>query len=508
MSNCPDNPLRVSIDSKSKAFLTIAVICAIAFLSTWATGLIVTPESNWPFRYRITGVEFVLGMGCTYLWARRVAQQQIAAQRYFQALAQVDPLKLAHGTLASELPALARTNPWNVAAEQFTEVFRTQCERVEQVEHARTVLEVRIKRNGARQSQIEAILDALPEAVIVVDQYDQLILANPAAERLLGLDLLATENRNITQILHSERLVELVGELRRRKAPRQRSIEIELADEEGKPRWYGATACRLTTPEQRSDEAQSAGGVFAVLRDVTLLKASHKRNAEFVSAVSHEMKTPLAGIKAYVELLADGDAEDTQTREEFLNVINGQANRLQRLIDNLLNLARIEAGVVQVSKNSTSLNELLQETFDLVRPAAESKQIKLTSDLSQMYLGVWVDRDMITQAAINLLSNAIKYTPEGGTVTLRSRLADQEAIFEVEDSGVGLCEEDQVRVFEKFYRVKKDRDMATGTGLGLPLAKHIVEDVHSGRLIVESQLGHGSKFSVALPVAAQMTCHV
>src|SRR5262249_62039699 len=117
------------------------------------------------------------------------------------------------------------------------------------------------------------------------------------------------------------------------------------------PRWV----------ESRSAEAPHPSGVFTILRNISLLKASHKRNAEFVSAVSHEMKTPLAGIKAYVELLADGDAEDTQTREEFLNVINGQANRLQRLIDNLLNLARIEAGVVQVSKGPISLNEVLQE---------------------------------------------------------------------------------------------------------------------------------------------------
>ncbi len=240
---------------------------------------------------------------------------------------------------------------------------------------------------------------------------------------------------------------------------------------------------------------------------MTALKASHKRNAEFVSAVSHEMKTPLAGIKAYVELLADGDADDEQTREEFLNVINGQANRLQRLIDNLLNLARIEAGVVQVSKESTSINELLSEAANIVRPAAEAKHIALETDLSQLYLGVLVDRDMMMQAAINLLSNAIKYTPENGRVTLRSRLIDQEVIFGVQDTGVGLCEEDKVRVFEKFYRVKKDREMAAGTGLGLPLAKHIVEDVHGGRLSVESELGRGSVFSVAVPAATQLVCH-
>jgi two-component system phosphate regulon sensor histidine kinase PhoR len=446
-------------------------------------------------------------MGCTYLWARHVARQQIVAQRFFESLSRIDQSKLAQNTLASDLPTVNAENPWHAVAQRFTNVFREQSERVVQVEHERSALEVRIKRNAARQAQIETIFATLPEAVIAVDQHDQLILANPAAERLLGIEVASNETRAISHILHSERLVDLLSETRRRKAVAVRTLELELADEEGKPRWYGVTTRSFTTAEGRAIEGHAFGGVFAVLRDISLLKASHKRNAEFVSAVSHEMKTPLAGIKAYVELLVDGDAEDEQTREEFLNVINGQANRLQRLIDNLLNLARIEAGVVQVSKGATSLNELLQEAFDLVRPAAEAKQIEFTTDLSQLYIGVLVDRDMIMQAAINLLSNAIKYTPDRGTVVLRSRSTDAEAIIEVIDSGVGLCEEDRVRVFERFYRVKKDREMASGTGLGLPLAKHIVEDVHGGRLTVESQLGQGSTFRVALPVATQMACH-
>ena len=508
MSSGSDNNVLAINDSKAKAFLTVAVVCAVAFLSTWATGLIVGPIDNWPFRYRFLGLAFALGMGCTYLWTRHVARQQIAAQRYFEALSNVDLLKLAQGTLASDLPALSRNNPWFASALQFTNIFSQYCERLEQAEHARAALEVRIKRNATRQSQIDTILGTLPEAVIAIDSCDQLILVNPAAEQLLGIDLLATENRSIAHILHSEQLIELLSDTRRRKAPMQRSIELELTDTEGKTAWYNATARTFTARDRSGEDVQPATGVFAVMRDISQLKASHKRNAEFVSAVSHEMKTPLAGIKAYVELLVDGDAEDEQTREEFLNVINGQANRLQRLIDNLLNLARIEAGVVQVSKGSTSLNELLLEAIDIVRPAAEAKQIQLTTDLSQLYLGVLVDRDMIMQAAINLLSNAVKYTPEAGRVTLRSRLVDQEAIFEVADTGVGLCDEDKTRVFEKFYRVKKDREMASGTGLGLPLAKHIVEDVHGGRLSVESQLGQGSTFSVALPVAAQLACHV
>jgi two-component system phosphate regulon sensor histidine kinase PhoR len=389
-------------------------------------------------------------------------------------------------------------------------VFRSQCERLEQAEHSKAALEVRFKRNSDRHEQMETVVGALPEAVMIVDSADQIVFANPAAGRILGMDSFESLWERVPQILHHEPLAELAADLRRRKVQGQRAIELELAGVDGKSRWYGATARSLSgfdLRESSADDGVSHDDVLIVLRDISVLKSSNMRNAEFVSAVSHEMKTPLAGIKAYVELLADGDAADEQTREEFLQVINGQANRLQRLIDNLLNLARIEAGVVQVSKGSTSLNEMLDEAFELVRPAAEAKHIELVSDLSELFIGVLVDRDMIMQAAINLLSNAIKYTPDGGRVTLRSRAIDQQAVFEVEDTGVGLCEEDQVRVFEKFYRVKKDRDMASGTGLGLPLAKHIVEDVHGGQLKLASQLGQGSTFRVSIPAAAQMACH-
>ena len=249
-----------------------------------------------------------------------------------------------------------------------------------------------------------------------------------------------------------------------------------------------------TEPEsdESPDKSPVAEGAVVVLRDIGDQKALQKRNAEFVSSVSHEMKTPLAGIKAYVELLADGDAEDEETREEFLGVITRQADRLQRLVDNLLNLARIEAGVVNVSKQQRSLNELLEEA--VARRAAvgrSQRRSSLVSELSPMYLGVLADRDMLLQAAINLLSNAIKYTRDGGSVTLRSRLVDDQVRFEVQDTGVGLSEEDCQRVFEKFYRVKKDKDMAAGTGLGLPLAKHIVEDVHGGTAHRGKRVGRG-----------------
>jgi two-component system phosphate regulon sensor histidine kinase PhoR len=170
----------------------------------------------------------------------------------------------------------------------------------------------------------------------------------------------------------------------------------------------------------------------------------------------------------------------------------------------MLNLARIEAGVVAVNKSALSLNELLQEALGVMQPAAEKKDQKLLSEFSPLYLGVLADRDMLLQGAINLISNAVKYTPASGAITVRTKLNDQEVIFEVQDTGVGLSTEDCQKVFEKFYRVKKDREMAQGTGLGLPLVKHIVEDVHGGRIEVASELGRGSTFRVILPGLAQL----
>ncbi|MCE9557265.1 MAG: PAS domain S-box protein, partial [Planctomycetes bacterium] len=361
------------------------------------------------------------------------------------------------------------------------------------------------RRTSTEQLRTAAILASLAEPVLAVDEYKELVLANPSAEALFDFHLAGTEKRALSELVRCEELLKMLEETQGRKAAKERSREIELTDTQGRHHWYSVTARSIEgVVDPTGDSTASPRGTVAVLRDISSQKEIQKRNAEFVSAVSHEMKTPLSGIKAYVELLADGDAEDEKSREEFLGVINSQADRLQRLIDNMLNLARIEAGVVKVSKQSQSLNEVLEEALNVIQHAADKKGIELVRDLSPLYLGVLADRDMLLQAAINLLSNAVKYTPAGRRVTLRSRVLGSEVVFEVEDQGVGLSPEDQQKVFEKFYRVKKDQNMAVGTGLGLPLARHIVQDIHGGQLTVESQLDVGSKFSVRLPGAGQM----
>jgi len=369
--------------------------------------------------------------------------------------------------------------------------------RADEAEHAWTGAEVRVRRISRELAQVTGILNGLTHPAIATNQFDEVIFANQSACDLFGFSLDEESPQPLVDIVPASDLVNLLTQTRKRKAPGIRQSELEWTDENGATSWF-RLQCRMMEDSSECEEDEQ--GAVAILTDISDQRAIHRRHAEFVSAASHEMKTPLAGIRAYAELLLDGEAAgDPETLEAFLTVIDTQANRLQRLIDNLLNIARIEAGVVKVDKQQHSLNELLDKAFQVVQPSAEQKEIKLISDLSPMYMGILADRDMLMQCAINLLSNAVKYTAPGGTVTLRSKMEDTFVLFEVEDTGVGLSEEDCQRVFEKFYRVEKDQDMAPGTGLGLPLARHIAEDVHSGSLTATSQLGEGSVFRVSLP---------
>ncbi len=491
--------------SESKCFRLVvaAAVVSLAWATVWSSCLLPGSDSWW-FRLGLLGTGIVLACGIAVFFHRRRRAETQRFTRYLDSLAQVDccdPDALAKVS-GTTLPHSASCRE---LARHVGQILSGQAQKLAELEQARTALEIRCQRTAAEYERVKKILASVADPILVVNGYDELLLANPAAEELFHFDASKAERRVVAQLVRCERLVQLLTESAHRPMCGTRAEEMQITDTEGRSNWYRVCTSGLAdSPDGAECGPTGSSGAVAVLRDISTHKVLQKRNAEFVSSVSHEMKTPLAGIRAYVELLVDGDAEDEATREEFLQVINSQADRLQRLVDNLLNLARIEAGVVQVNKQSRPLNELLDEAARVVQPAAEAKRIQLVTDLSPLYLGVLADRDMLLQAAINLLSNAVKYTPEGGRVTLRSRSADEEVLFEIEDTGVGLNEEDSRRVFEKFYRVKKDQKMASGTGLGLPLAKHIVEDVHGGRLTVKSQLGAGSTFTVILPKATQM----
>jgi two-component system phosphate regulon sensor histidine kinase PhoR len=357
-------------------------------------------------------------------------------------------------------------------------------------------LHIQARIASAEKHNTEAMIFSISDAVIVTNRFDELILANEAAEELLGFKLASSLRKSIDRILGDPTLVRLIRETRVHGRSFTRKVVEHAIDQKGSPRTFNITLSCVVTP------GEEVTGVVAVLHDVTREKEIARMKSDFVSNVSHELKTPLASVKAYIEMLIDGEAQDEKTRREFYEIISSETERLHRLIENILNLSRIESGVVKVVREATNLSGVVKQVLEVALPQARQKNIQLVERLSPVFYQVEADHDMIYQAVMNLVSNAIKYTHEGGTVTVAVRADENRnvALCEVVDTGAGIPADQIPHIFDKFYRVKANEKMAKGTGLGLTLAKHIVETVHDGKLTVESEVGKGSTFRIELPV--------
>jgi two-component system phosphate regulon sensor histidine kinase PhoR len=406
--------------------------------------------------------------------------------------------RLAASVLQTEnvhVASFSLSPTWREIGQAFMDAHGSLHRRLRDKQAALQKLELSQSLVQAAQRRAEAIVDCLSDAVFVTNSFGELSRANPEAERLLAFHLEKARGKPIRQVVAAPALATLIEHVTQRGSGTQRHTE-ELSIATGdKPLWFKVTVSDVV------DNTTEHLGIVTVLRDITKEKAAQARSAEFVSAVSHEIKTPLASVKAYAEMLADGDADgDPETQQKFLNIIEVQTDRMTRLLEGMLDMARIESGVVRVEKKFVSLNELIEGGAKLMEPAAANKKIAIESRLSSLYLGVNVDSDMMSRVVMNLVSNAIKYTDAGGRIMLRSQLVDDQVAFEVEDTGCGIPADAMPKLFQKFYRVKENANVAPGTGLGLSLVKHIVEEVHGGKMEVESQVGKGSVFRVMLPL--------
>jgi two-component system, OmpR family, phosphate regulon sensor histidine kinase PhoR len=222
---------------------------------------------------------------------------------------------------------------------------------------------------------------------------------------------------------------------------------------------------------------------------------------DFVANVSHEFKTPLTAIQGFAETLLAGALDDPNNNRRFLEIIRDHAARLARLTDDLLKLARIEAGKLEIELFPVSLLELIEGCAETTLMKASRKQITLEIALPPGLPAVRGDAGLLRDVLQNLLDNAIQYTHEGGRIEVTAIAKGREAVITVADTGIGIPVTEQERIFERFYRVDAARSReAGGTGLGLSIAKHIVE-AHGGRLSVESAVGSGSRFSFSVPLA-------
>ncbi|MCY2931985.1 MAG: ATP-binding protein [Planctomycetota bacterium] len=367
---------------------------------------------------------------------------------------------------------------------------------IERLKGERRELQIHARVAETEKHNAEAIIFSISDAVLVTNRYDELLLANEAAEKLLNFKLAGNQRKNVDSVLGDATLVQLIRDTRSHGRSFTRKVVEHVVAAKGDGRTFNVT---LSCVMNGSDEVS---GVVAVLHDVTREKEISRMKTDFVSNVSHELKTPLASIKAYIEMLVDGEAESEETRQEFYEIISTETDRLHRLIENILNISRIESGVVKVVREPISLSGVAKQVLDVSSPQAKLKNQKLVEKLAPVYYQVEADHDMIYQAVMNLVSNAVKYTPEGGTVTITVGADERRntGFCEVSDSGLGIPADDLPRIFDKFYRVQANNKMAKGTGLGLTLVKHIVEIVHGGTLSVTSEVGKGSTFRFELPL--------
>lgn len=246
------------------------------------------------------------------------------------------------------------------------------------------------------------------------------------------------------------------------------------------------------------NERNNLKGMVLVVYDITELKLLEVMRKDFVANVSHELRTPITSIQGFSETLLDGAAEEKETRDDFLKIIFDESKRIQLLVDDLLILSKLESDSFMLHVSTFDVERLVADIEKVLQRRAKKKQIGLTLKVEEG-LTLQADEEKVRQVLLNLLTNALSYTAEGGAVSLTAYNEGEMTCFAVKDSGVGIANEHLSRLFERFYRIDKDRSRNTGgTGLGLAIVKHIVE-VHKGLVEVSSELNKGTTFTVKIP---------
>lgn len=343
-----------------------------------------------------------------------------------------------------------------------------------------------------KHSELEAILTGIGDGVIVADPLLSLVLMNPVAERIFSLAECPTQGTPLTGFLPPQ-AVELVRQTLAGDQPvRVEEISLDRTGD-GKTWVYQALASRVVSESGRIQ------GVVTVLRDVTGQKELERMKSNFLSVVSHELKTPLHSIKGFVEIILMGKTGPiTDIQQDFLTTVKEQTDHLQRLIEDLLAFSRLESGELRLRLSEVLPAEVVATVEQRLAPLAERNGLELRNEVPPDIPTIYADPVRLEQVFTNLMENAIKFTPSGGTVTVGGRDRGEEVLFWVSDTGIGIPLEEQERIFEQFYQVDSGPNrLYRGTGLGLSICKHIVTR-HGGRIWVESMPGKGSTFYFTL----------
>jgi two-component system phosphate regulon sensor histidine kinase PhoR len=344
-------------------------------------------------------------------------------------------------------------------------------------------LEEQIAHASRDHSRLLAALSSSADAVIALNDRDLIAFANPAAERLMQRtqrDMIgnpfawAMADARVADVLHTSR---------------EHGQAQRLVVERPSGRYLEVTSTPITD-----------GGEWAslvVFHDVTDVRRAERIRRDFVANVSHELRTPLAALKSVMETLQAGAIDDPQTARDFLSQGDAELDRLVQMVEELLQLSRIESGEVPLSRRELAPGEFLATAVDRMKDKADRHELALSLHVPPDLPDVSADRDLLERAVVNLIENAVKFTPRGGSIEVSARASNGSLTIEVRDTGEGIDPNDLPRVFERFYKADRAR-RAGGTGLGLAIVKHTIE-AHGGSVAVRSEPGRGSTFSFSIP---------
>jgi len=333
-----------------------------------------------------------------------------------------------------------------------------------------------------------AILGSMVEGVAVVNVSERVLFSNPSFASILGLGSPPQPGSGLVEVVRQTELIEAV----RKVLAGESRVESEIVTGTLRQHFFAATVAAVRTTQ--------ANGAVVVLHDITDLRKLERVRRDFVANVSHEFRTPLTAIQGFSETLLGGAINDPQNRDRFLSIILEHARRLARLTDDLLMLSKMDADRLELELRRLPVEQLVSGCVETAQPRAVEKDLRLSVNLGKKLPDIAGDRRRLTEVLQNLLDNAIQYTPSGGQIMVSAESGNREVVFTVSDTGIGIPQADQPRIFERFYRVDVARSREVGgTGLGLSIAKHLME-AHGGRLWVESEVGHGSQFHFSVPV--------
>ncbi len=388
---------------------------------------------------------------------------------------------LLYSYFLEPLERLAALLPEVKAAPHFTEFVRATGAHLEELKNI-------AKRAITEKEEMASILFSMVEGVVATDSGGRISFMNPVAEELFNLEPGSALGKFPREVWREFELVELFHQVFVTGQPQSKELVLD-------PPLRKHLSLELVPIRPSEDE--EAQGVLAMVRDITRLRHLENMRTEFVANVSHELRTPLTSIKGFIETLLDGGLENMEATKRFLTIIDQETDRLNRLINDLLDLSRLESGETELTRARIFLAPLVEEVRQTLQNRLTEKNLSFSVELGPT--AVWADEDRIREVLVNLLDNAVKYTPDGGSIKVSEVDRGDMQEFIICDTGIGIPRESIPRLFERFYRVDKARSREMGgTGLGLSIVKHII-DRHEGKVWVQSEVGKGSCFHFTLP---------